>query len=482
MERKILLLISIFINVHCSVVSAEDGSWERAGKEHHVSVQTSSSHSGNTIDVEESWSNKQVKDELKKESDRYSIMKNTLLTEEPIQETGSVMAYQKNNHEWEYIDSENIVEKSLIEESSTPSLHTYSTEPSYQQSLNPSLQGSAIPSQKTNHPSTHSTMPSEAVYYPSSRPTSPQPSSKPSFFPSVGQSNTPSLKPTNTLSQIPSSNPNASPSSIPTFSPTSSPSLLPTMKPSVSPSQRPSSKPSSEFSSRPSNSSSLFPTQSPSSKPTSSPSVRPTSEPSVKPSVLDSNRPSFQSSNTPTFDPTLSPSDRPSLISSHLPTLQKSSKPSFEQTYQPSTQRSDVPTSHSSPVPSDAVSSPTKNDWEYNAVFEDIEPSSSPSTRTTSEVPTVSESEYPSSSTEPDTQNNGKKPNILLIFADDVGQGDIPVYFNSSLVHMPNIQKLSNEGVTFLNIHSTPLCAPSRYMLLSGMYNECHSLSFLLDI
>lgn len=479
MERKILLLISICINAHCSVLLAEDGSWERAGKEQHVSVKTSSSHSGNTIDVEESWSNKQ--DELKKESDRHSIMKNTLLTEEPIQETGSVMVYQNNNHEWEYIDSENIVEKSLIEESSTPSLHTYSNEPSYQQSQNPSLQGSAIPSQKTNHPSTHSTMPSEAVYYPSSRPTS-QPSSKPSFFPSVGHSDIPSLKPTNTLSQIPSSNPNASPSSIPTFSPTSSPSLLPTMKPSVSPSQGPSSKPSSEISSRPSNSPSLLPTKSPSSKPTSSPSVLPTLGPSVKPSVLDSNRPSLQSSNTPTFDPTLSPSDRPSLLSSHLPTLQNSSNPSFEQTHQPSTQQSGVPTSHSSPVPSDAVSSSTKNDWEYNAVFEDIEPSSSPSTRTTSEVPTVSESEFPTSSTEPDTQNNGKKPNILLIFADDVGQGDIPVYFNSSLVHMPNIQKLSDEGVTFLNIHSTPLCAPSRYMLLSGMYNECHSLSFLLDI
>ncbi|GFH58135.1 hypothetical protein CTEN210_14611, partial [Chaetoceros tenuissimus] len=472
MERKILLIISIIINAHCSVVSAEDGSWERAGKKEHLPIQTSSSHPGNSIDVEESsWSNKPIKEELKEESDKHSNMNKVLLIEEPIQESDSAMAYPKNNHEWEYIDSKNIVEKNWIEESSIPSLDTSSNKPSYLQSQIPSLQGSSIPSQKTNHPSTNSAMPSETVYYPSSRPSS-QPSSKPSFFPSGSHSSIPSLKPTNTLSQKPSSNPNASPSSIPTLSPTSSPSLLPTKKPSVSPSQRPSSKPTSEISSRPSNSPSLLPTQSPSTKPTLSPSALPTLDPSVKPSLLGSNRPSLQSSNIPTVDPTVSPSVRPSLLSSHLPSLRKSSNPSYEQTHQPSTQQSDVPTSQSSPVPSEVVSSSSKNDWEYNAVYEDTEPSSSPSTRTTSEIPSVLESEYPTSSTEPDTQNDGKKPNILLIFADDVGQGDIPAYFNSSLVHMPNIQKLSEEGVTFLNSHSTPLCAPSRYMLLSGNYQH----------
>ena len=63
-----------------------------------------------------------------------------------------------------------------------------------------------------------------------------------------------------------------------------------------------------------------------------------------------------------------------------------------------------------------------------------------------------------------------KKPNILLILADDVGQGDIEYYWNSSLVHMPNIYNLGKMGVTFYDAHSTPLCAPSRYMLLSGNY------------
>ena len=62
------------------------------------------------------------------------------------------------------------------------------------------------------------------------------------------------------------------------------------------------------------------------------------------------------------------------------------------------------------------------------------------------------------------------KPNILLILADDVGTGDIPVYWNSSIVDMPNIGRLAKMGVKFMDAHSTPLCAPSRYMLLSGNY------------
>ena len=63
-----------------------------------------------------------------------------------------------------------------------------------------------------------------------------------------------------------------------------------------------------------------------------------------------------------------------------------------------------------------------------------------------------------------------RKPNILLILADDVGTGDVPAYWNSSLVDMPNLDRLSSMGVTFMDAHSTPLCAPSRYMLLSGNY------------
>ena len=72
------------------------------------------------------------------------------------------------------------------------------------------------------------------------------------------------------------------------------------------------------------------------------------------------------------------------------------------------------------------------------------------------------------------TETGGsKKPNIVIILADDVGTGDIPFYWsgmNSSKVQMPNLQKLAEKGVLFKDAHSSPLCAPSRYMLLSGNY------------
>jgi hypothetical protein len=63
-----------------------------------------------------------------------------------------------------------------------------------------------------------------------------------------------------------------------------------------------------------------------------------------------------------------------------------------------------------------------------------------------------------------------KIPNILLILADDVGTGDVPGYWGNHIVEMPNLMKLQSQGVTFMDAHSTPLCAPSRYMLLSGNY------------
>lgn len=67
-----------------------------------------------------------------------------------------------------------------------------------------------------------------------------------------------------------------------------------------------------------------------------------------------------------------------------------------------------------------------------------------------------------------------RKPNILLIMADDVGTGDIEGWWkdSSSLVHMPNINKLIRLGVKFTDAHSSSLCAPSRYMLLSGNYQH----------
>ena len=65
---------------------------------------------------------------------------------------------------------------------------------------------------------------------------------------------------------------------------------------------------------------------------------------------------------------------------------------------------------------------------------------------------------------------NATQPNVMIIFADDVGTGDVPGYWNTGLVDMPNLADLVDNGVTLTDAHSTPFCAPSRYMLLSGNY------------
>jgi arylsulfatase A-like enzyme len=62
------------------------------------------------------------------------------------------------------------------------------------------------------------------------------------------------------------------------------------------------------------------------------------------------------------------------------------------------------------------------------------------------------------------------KPNIVLIYADDVGYGDISCY-GASQVKTPNLDRLAGGGMRFTNAHSSSAtCTPSRYSLLTGEY------------
>ena len=63
-----------------------------------------------------------------------------------------------------------------------------------------------------------------------------------------------------------------------------------------------------------------------------------------------------------------------------------------------------------------------------------------------------------------------QKPNIVLIYADDVGYGDISCY-GATRVQTPNLDRLAAGGVRFTNAHaSSATCTPSRYSLLTGEY------------
>jgi arylsulfatase A-like enzyme len=62
------------------------------------------------------------------------------------------------------------------------------------------------------------------------------------------------------------------------------------------------------------------------------------------------------------------------------------------------------------------------------------------------------------------------KPNIVLIYADDVGYGDVSCYGAKS-VATPNIDRLAKEGLRHTHAHTTSAtCTPSRYSLLTGEY------------
>jgi arylsulfatase A-like enzyme len=62
------------------------------------------------------------------------------------------------------------------------------------------------------------------------------------------------------------------------------------------------------------------------------------------------------------------------------------------------------------------------------------------------------------------------RPNIVLIYTDDVGIGDISCN-GTSAVKTPNIDKLAASGVRFTNVHATSAtCTPSRFSLLTGAY------------
>lgn len=65
-------------------------------------------------------------------------------------------------------------------------------------------------------------------------------------------------------------------------------------------------------------------------------------------------------------------------------------------------------------------------------------------------------------------EERSEKPNIVVIFADDLGYGDVSCY-GATKIQTPNIDRLASQGMTFTDSHSAAsLCSPSRYGLLTG--------------
>ncbi|SHK68744.1 Arylsulfatase A [Reichenbachiella agariperforans] len=66
--------------------------------------------------------------------------------------------------------------------------------------------------------------------------------------------------------------------------------------------------------------------------------------------------------------------------------------------------------------------------------------------------------------------DNSTPPNIVVIYLDDLGYGDVSAYGATQII-TPNIDKLANGGVRFTQGYATSAtCTPSRYALLTGQY------------
>ena len=77
-------------------------------------------------------------------------------------------------------------------------------------------------------------------------------------------------------------------------------------------------------------------------------------------------------------------------------------------------------------------------------------------------------------SVEPKTSTTAKRPNIVVIVADDMGYSDMGMF--GSEIQTPNLDNLAKAGVRFTNFCTHASCSPTRSMLLSGLDTHVNGL------
>lgn len=71
-----------------------------------------------------------------------------------------------------------------------------------------------------------------------------------------------------------------------------------------------------------------------------------------------------------------------------------------------------------------------------------------------------------------------QKPNIILIYADDLGRGMLGAW-GQEIITTPNIDRLADEGMKFSRAYGCQFCAPARASLITGMH-DCHEAEWSL--
>src|SRR5579872_1099053 len=78
-------------------------------------------------------------------------------------------------------------------------------------------------------------------------------------------------------------------------------------------------------------------------------------------------------------------------------------------------------------------------------------------------------------------QERARKPNFIVILADDIGYGDVGC-FGSPDVPTPNIDSIAARGVRFTDGYVTAcVCSPSRAGFMTGRYQQRHGHEFNPD-
>ena len=72
-----------------------------------------------------------------------------------------------------------------------------------------------------------------------------------------------------------------------------------------------------------------------------------------------------------------------------------------------------------------------------------------------------------------------EKPNIILIFVDDLGIEALKSYGGHSTA-TPNIDKLAEEGMLFTHLFANPACSPSRAEIMTGTYPSDNGIKHVL--
>src|SRR5881394_4074436 len=66
--------------------------------------------------------------------------------------------------------------------------------------------------------------------------------------------------------------------------------------------------------------------------------------------------------------------------------------------------------------------------------------------------------------------DSARKPNVVLIFIDDMGYGDISPINPQCKNRTPNLERMAHEGMKLTSFYAAPVCSVSRAQLLTGCY------------